>query len=284
MLYVFSGHRFWARRKLERLLAQAREKGRVVVHFPSDGSRPMAELLSHNLFGGKRCVWGENMFEASVREAELLEALPRLTASPDIFIFLEEEISEGVRGALTEAGAKIEEIKNLSPAKLFSWAGEEAKKLGLALSGDGLKQAAEEAARDPWAVQAMLLQAASGGEAVKRSRPSAGEPNYFYFADAASAKNRGRAIKLLSGYVREGRGAEEAFWKLWWKIKTLRMVETGAKNTGVHQFVERKAREDLRKWNTEELEKYSQALCDLFSEARKGERNFEEGLLALLTS
>ncbi|MEK7085269.1 MAG: hypothetical protein AAB904_01935 [Patescibacteria group bacterium] len=290
------------RRKLERLLAEAREKGRTVSYFPSDGSRPTAELLSQDLFAHKRCLWSENMFQDSAREAELLEALPRLAASPDIFIFTEEELSESLQDTLKRAGVKVEEIKNPSSKYLLSWAEGEAKKLGLPLSESRLKEIAEEAAGDPWALEAVLLRAASGGEAEKKHLPTAkepsfapsfvktmegkkaseGKPNYFDFADAASAKNRGRAIKLLSGYIKEGLGAEEAFWKLWWKIKTLRMVEAHAKDTGVHWFAERKAREDLRRWNTGELEEYSRALCDLFSEARRGERDFEEGLLALL--
>lgn len=282
MLYVLSGHRFWARRKLERLLAEAREKGRIIAHFPSDGSRHTAELLSQDLFGGKRCVWGENMFVEKARAQELLEALPRLVASSDIFIFVEEEMPARLGGELKKAGAKVEEVKNPSPAKLYAWAEEEAKKLDLRLSESQLKRVIEEAAGDPWAMKAALVRVASGGEAGRKSAPSGGEPNYFDFADAASAKSRGQAIKLLSEYMRGGYGAEEAFWKLWWKIKTLRMVETGAKNAGIHQFVERKAREDLRKWRTEELEEYSRSLCDLFSEVRRGERDFEEGLLALL--
>ena len=281
MLYIFYGHRFWTRRKLDRLLSEARQKGRVVAHISSESEEPLSGFLSQGLFGEKRCVWSEGMFGNPARADELKDVLGALIRSFDIFIFLEEKLPEGEEEALKKEGAKVEEVKTPSAAKIVLWAGEEAKKLGTPLGERELKLVIEEAGGDPWAISATLLGASVGGE-VGAKKASRDGPNYFDFTDAASAKNRGRAIKLMRGYIKEGFGAEGAFWKLWWKIKTLRMVEAGAKDAGIHQFVEKKALEDLSRWNQEELRLFSLALCDAFSEARRGEKDFEEGLLGLL--
>ena len=110
----------------------------------------------------------------------------------------------------------------------------------------------------------------------------AGEPNYFNFADAAGARNKYQALRLLLSYIKEGFGGEEAFWKLWWKVKTLRMVGSGADGLGLHPFVLKKTSEDLKRFSQVELKNLSLELMDIFSEVRRNETSFEEGLEKIL--
>ena len=87
---------------------------------------------------------------------------------------------------------------------------------------------------------------------------------------------------LLRSYLRRGFGAAEAFWKLWWKVKTLRLADSGASDLGLHPFVLKKAKDDLGKYTSEELKNLSLELLDLFSEVRRGGTSFEEGLEKIL--
>ena len=151
------------------------------------------------------------------------------------------------------------------------------------LSSLELRILISEVGDDPWALLNKLERLFLEGRApALRPKVLGPEPNYFNFADAASGKKKYQALSLLRSYVKDGLGAEEAFWKLWWKIKTLRLVDSGEKNTGLHPFVEKKALGDLQNFSSEELKKLSYELLDLFSEVRRGEATFEEGLEKIL--
>ena len=114
------------------------------------------------------------------------------------------------------------------------------------------------------------------------TKNSAVEPNYFEFADAMSAKNKHSSLRLLRRYMKGGFGAEEAFWRAWWKIKTLRTLESGAKGLELHPFVQKKGLLELRNYSSGELAKISLEFLDLFSEVRRGNVSFEEGLERIL--
>ena len=278
MLYVFFGESFWARRKLEEVLSRAREKGSAVFLLRPPALSPLGSYFSGNIFGGNTLVVGDGLLDDPGYESEITTALEALAASENILILLEGELSEARQKRFKEAGAKIVEFKNPGPAKFLQWAEGKAEKIGVSVSRPDLAILSEEAEFNPRAVlnkmERMFLE--EGARARTKGRVS--EPNYFAFTDEVSAKRKHSALRLLRSYVKNGLGAEEAFWKLWWKIKTLRLADSGVKGTGLHPFVEKKALADLRHFSSGELEKLSFEVMDIFSEVRRGEESFEEGV------
>ena len=287
MLYVLYGHQFWARKKLRELLEKARERESALFKLSSASFVPLAGYFSADLFGKKVVLVGEYLLENPEYERELTELAGRLAASDNIVFLLEEGLAQDWEERFRDAGAKLEKFKNLPEEKFFSWARDEALKFGLALSAAELKVLAEEFDFDPWTIAAKLERMSL--EKIKISGKNFfSEPNYFQFADLAFARRKYEALKLLRGFVKQGLGGEEAFWKLWWKIKTLRMIDSclrrqaGQGNLGLHPYVLQKSRADLKNFSSEELKKLSYELLDIFSEVRRGEESFEEGLEKIL--
>ncbi|MDP3785293.1 MAG: hypothetical protein Q8R12_04490 [bacterium] len=282
MIFILYGERFWARKKLNGFLAKAREKGGPIFRVDADSQTPLRDYLSRDLFGKKVCLVLEDLLQNPDREKEIKELLGFMASSEGNIVFLlEDELSEKWRESLKKNGAKLEKFSNPPAVRLAAWVREEAEKRGVALSPTETGVLVETGSEDPWTIL-NKLERRSLENIELGSKKVFQEPNYFDFADAASAKNKPRALLLLRSYMQSGFGAEEAFWKLWWKVKTLRLADSGASDTGLHPFVLKKAREDLGKYTSEELKNLSLELLELFSEVRRGETSFEEGLEKIL--
>lgn len=281
MLFILHGHRFWARKKLNELLAKARGKEGRIFKLDSGRYAPLADYLSADLFGRRVTISGEDLLQNPEYEKEIAEALSRLVSSDNLLFFLEGELSESCQERFRKAGAKLEKFKNPPPARFLAWAAGKAQSLGLDLTARELDFLAAEFEFDPWVLESKLERISLEKLQIS-SKKSLPEPNYFQFTDLASARRKYEALKLLRGFIKQGLGGEEAFRKLWWKIKTLRMVDSGEKNLGLHPFVLKKATEDVKHFSSEELKNLSHELMDIFSEVRRGGESFEEGLEKIL--
>lgn len=279
---MFHGEMFWMRLKVLELCEKAREKGREIFKLEEDSPAPLNSFLSRDLFGQKIFLVGEHLLEHIERASEIKTLAGGLSASENIIVLVEREFSESWKKVFEKAGARVQEFKKPSAAKLTAWLARKAKELGLNLSSGGLDMLISETGSDPLALVNKLERLSLSAKEPLAPHREAVAGSYFDFTDAASGKRKYQALSLLRSYIENGLGAEEAFWKLWWKIKTLRVVDSGKKNTGLHPFVQKKALEDLRHYAPQELKKLSLALLDLFSSARRGEESIEEGLEKIL--
>lgn len=281
MIFVLWGDRFWARFKLNELVSRANDIGNEVFWLDRESADSVGRFIGSGIFASKNCIVGEFLLENPNYDAEIADLLDELAASKNIIILLEEELSDAWQEKFRKVGAKIQKFAKASEAKILSWAENAAKELELKISKPELKIIASECGLDPSSIKNKLERLFLGDRPPARL-PKAVGGNYFNFADAVSAKNRHQALRLLLSYANDGFGGEEAFWKLWWKIKTLRMIVSGAQDLGLHPFVLKKSSEDLKMFSDEELKKISFELADIFSEVRKNETTFEEGLERLL--
>lgn len=280
MLYVFYGEPFWARQKLLELAQKAEEKKCDVVRLDYSSEVPLNSYLSAGLFGGKTFLILENLLEVPERAKEIKALSRDFADSENIIAIFENEISEEWTSHFKESGGKIQEFKKVTGAKLASWALKKADEMGLKLDRREF-EALLSGSTDPNSLvnklERMILER-NNFEMKRNGR----EPNFFAFADAVSERRKLASLTMLQSFIKEGFGAEEAFWKLWWKVKTLRLIDSGIKNHGLHPFVEKKAIQHLSNFKSAELKKISSELQDLFSGARRGEENFEEGLERIL--
>ena len=281
MLYLFHGEPFWIQEKLLELEKRATEKNYEVFKIRDDSQVPLNSFLSRDLFGKKTFLILDNVLEIPERGEEVKKLAEDFSRSENIIAVVEEDISESSAKAFEKAGANIKEFKKPSAAKFLAWLSVKAKEAGLNLSKQDTDILILETGSNPFAILNKLERLSLESRLPARL-PKAVGGNYFNFADAVFGKRKNQAISMLRSYIRDGLGAEEAFWKLRWKIKTLRLVDSGKKTTNLHPFVQKKAIQDLQNFSSRELKKISQDLLDIFSEVRRGEDNFEDGLERLI--
>lgn len=269
--------------KLRELEDKAREKNCDILKFEDGDSPPLNSLLTRDLFGKKIFLILKN-FLGDKEGAEEIKALSKdFAESENIIVICEDAISETWAKIFEKAGAKIQEFKKASGAKLSTWVLERGKEMGVNLAKRDIDILIDQSNSDPYMIL-NKIERLSLEKKMPTVKAKAIEGNYFNFADAISAKRKQQALSLLRSYMNDGFGAEEAFWKLWWKVKTLRLVDSlsaqagGKKSTGLHPFVEKKALADLQNFSSRELKKLSFDLLDIFSNARRGEESFEQGL------
>ncbi len=120
--------------------------------------------------------------------------------------------------------------------------------------------------------------AADGGEKAKPSL------NPFALADAFGLRDRRRAWLLFVEALARGQAAEEVFWKLTWKVKTLLLFHTTSdpSSLGWKPFVLEQARRQSKQFKLEELQALSRRLLALWHESRRGQSDFELGLERLI--
>ena len=286
MLYIFHGEQFWIREKVLELSKKAQEKGCEIFRMDESSRTSLNSFLARNLFGKKIFLVGEHLLEIPERAQEAKALARDLMQSENVVVLFEYKISEAWEKIFDKAEAKVQEFKKPSPAKLSGWLQAKAKEFGLSLFKMDLDILISDTGPDPFALQNKLERLSLEKSKITAKKSYSAPQNYFNFADAASGKRKYQALSLLRSYVKGGFGAEEAFWKLWWKIKTLRMVDSGKsaswRTSGLHPFVEKKALADLQNYSPGELKKLSCELLDLFSQVRRGEESFEEGLEKLL--
>ena len=285
MLYVFHGETFWIKEKLLELKKKAAEKNYEVIKIRDDSQVPLNSFLSRDLFGKKTFLILDDILGIPERAEEVKKLAQDFSRAENIIAIVEKDISDSWTKIFGEAGANIKKFTKPSSAKFLAWMGAKAKEMGINLEKREIDILISETGSDPFAIlnklERLCLEAKppSGGLASSKSDR---EPNYFNFADAVFGKRKTQAISMLRSYVKDGLGAEEAFWRIWWKIKTLRQVDSGKRTSNLHPFVQKKAIQDLRNFSYWELKKISRELLDLFSSVRRGEDNFEEGLEKLI--
>ncbi|MEK7585497.1 MAG: hypothetical protein AAB455_03240 [Patescibacteria group bacterium] len=119
---------------------------------------------------------------------------------------------------------------------------------------------------------------------VKSGEASKAGPNPFALADAFGLRDRRRAWTLLAESLARGTAAEEVFWKLTWKVKTLLLFQVTPDPTtlGFKPFVLDQTRRQSRQFKLEELQALSRRLLALWHESRSGRSDFELGLERLI--
>ncbi|MBI2609756.1 hypothetical protein HYW53_01095 [Candidatus Giovannonibacteria bacterium] len=276
MFFLFWGDHFWAKKKIEELLKKAVDKNYSVYKLTGESSDPLANFLAPDLFGRKIFLIGENIMASAFYKGELQRLTDFFVESKNIAVFFEEEFEKDFLRNAEKAGAKIAKFEN-SSSRVVAFGKAEAERLGISpekthdlLSGED----------DPQRVSSKLERFSLEGKYEHAKNFS--EPNYFQFADAFSEKNKKQALKLLLSYEKDGFGGEEAYWKVCWKIKMLRLIGSGGKISGIHPFVMRKSEAELKNFSSGELRKISLNLVDLFSRVRRNETSFEEGLENLI--
>ena len=125
---------------------------------------------------------------------------------------------------------------------------------------------------DLWALDRALEMKMLGGDITG----AAATLNPFEFTEAFALRERYRAYALFHKNIAAGVKAQELFWKLWWQVKTLALVdahrnESSAEikqKTGLHPFVIQKAERALSRWRDGDVERLFDSLFAAWRDAR----------------
>ena len=120
--------------------------------------------------------------------------------------------------------------------------------------------------------------------AVKEQQKKADLMKLFAIADALGNRDRKRAWLLYHDARRDGLSAEEIFWKLAWKAKTLLLVATAPAGSALPMkpYPLSQARRQVKGYKPGELARLSSRLVRFYHDARRGLTDFDLGLERLL--
>lgn len=278
MLYLLHGKdSFRSRGKLRELLDFFRAKSDNLAVF-SIGADSFSKsdfeekMKSQSLFEKKYIVVCDKIFENTEAADFIAENIARISASQNIFIFLEEEM-DGKQVSLFKANAeKIQKFDLLSGAKLKKWMTDNYANILPKTIDDIIKNCGS----DLWCVSKEAEKSILGEVLSKKIKKE--EYNPFAICDAIAARNRNKAWLVFQESVFSGIPTEEVFWKIAWQIKNLLMVkklitanvENLGKESGLHPFVVRKILSAEHNFTEKELEQFSFELVKIYHDARRG--------------
>lgn len=293
MLYLIYGEDTYRARKNAREIVKnlaGRDPDAVVHRLNSENAseEKLADLVSgQNLFGRKSVVVLDGLLESDF-EKFLCAHAKEMSASPDVYIVLEEKLEAKLAKKISKFAQKTCKFAKLSSGDFEKWMKNEAKTRGAEISPAEISFLIQTSGTNLWAASQFLELKGLGGEAGFKSFVY----NSFELADLFASKKPREAYFCFHKNLSEGVSAEEMFWKIWWQVKTLLGVsshkEYGLNNfqikqkTGLHPYIVQKSLSALSRFGRKDLEKIWNEMFSLWRGSRLGENDLKSGLSAIL--
>lgn len=291
MLYLlYGGDSFRSREKLNELLIFFRSKisNLGVFKIEEENFNPveLEEMArSQMLFEKKYVVVCDKIMENPPAQNFIEKNIANFSLSPNIFIFLEEELDDKILELFRQNSQKIQEFKLLAGIKLKKWVQEKAPKIPLNVQEEIIKNCGS----DLWCINKEIEKyELSEGQtfAAREGLTFAKEYNPFAICDAVATKDKSRAWILFQQALLGGVPAEEIFYKIVWQIKNLLLLKklndakigNLEKETKLHPYVIKKTLAATWNFSEEELKNYSFELVKIYHDARRGLEEFPIGL------
>ena len=291
MLYLVYGRdNFRSREKLNELLNFFRAKIGALGIFRIEGehfnSIDIEEMVrSQMLFEKKYVVVCDKIMENQAAQNFLVKNIENFSLSPNVFIFLEEELDAQILELFRQYSQKIQEFKLLTGIKLKKWIQEKAPKIPPNVQEEIIKNCGS----DLWCINKEIEKyELSEGQtfATRKGLTFAKEYNPFAICDAVATKDKNRSWVLFQQALLAGVPAEEIFYKIVWQIKNLLLLKklndakvgNLEKETKLHPYVLKKTLAATWNFSEEELKNYSFELVKIYHDVRKGLGEFPTGL------
>ncbi len=294
MIYLLYGKdAYRSRQNLRRITRKFFGEGNPKHHFfrltPENFNRDLFFGLakSQTMFGGKYLAAVEESLADKNFGSLILENLPVLAGSENIFVFWERELAADLLEKIKPQAKKIQKFSPLSGAKLKNWIKMESENLNFNVSGGILENLVQQHGSDLWAIS-RALETAALGETLETAKEI--DAAMFDLADAFASRDRKRAILLFEKYQKMGVPAEDIFWRLSWQIKTLLTIKNLAsqplfeiqKQTGFKEYPIKKALVAGIGFKKEELKKMFGKILTLYHQSRIGAAELDGGIYELL--
>ncbi len=297
MLYLLYGKdSFRVGQKLNELLSFFRSKAKGVQVLDVDEENfNQAEIegaiKSRTLFERRHIIVCRRFMKRKDSSDFVSRNLKNFSLSENVFLLLEEDLDDEALALFKKDAGKIQCFNPLSGIELRKWVDEDARKRNFNISQEErnsiIFQCGPDLARTSQEIEKLSL-SPFRSEKDNRQIKGALEDNFniFQICDAFASKNKTKVWILFQQALLRGVSAEEIFWKLWWQVKNLLLVEgllklnvkNLQKESGLHPFVVKKTLSALRNFTGKELSDSSLELVKLYHNARKGEADFGIGM------
>ncbi|MCR4284068.1 MAG: hypothetical protein NUV64_01990 [Parcubacteria group bacterium] len=306
MIYLIHGKdTYRSRRKLGEIISSFKSKGSNFAFFSIEegdfSALLMEELLrSQSLFEKKNVVVLNRILEEAIARDFIMEKIKEISASPNIFLFWEEEISKSILDKISDFIGKAQEFKLLEKQKLKDFLKGELKKINMKIDISVEFEILEKYGSDLWGIKSeieklALLNQSDTQDKFKGSVSGWGEINIFHLTDAFGSKDKRRAWVLYQKALLSGLPAEEVFWKLSWQVKNILLVkrmseelkksaEEIIKESKINPFVVKNCLSFAKNFETDKLNDLYLELVDIYNSVRKGKTEFDISVEKFLLS
>ena len=289
MIYlIFGRDTFRSRQKLQQLVSNFMKRQGLAVFKvdPDSFSEEFFEGLfkGSSLFYKKTVAICERLLEDNQAKDFVIGHLSQCAASPNIFLFWEEEPAPACLEALKKQAAKVQKFELYAGSHLRNWIRTTARSLNINLLNTEVEVLAARHGTNLWGIKQELEKMILLGNKLDVVLPQ--ETNLFRISDAIAKRQRRFAWILYQQAILRGVSPEEIFWKVAWQIKNLLLVKslsampyaTIVRASGLHPFVVKKSLEASHLFTEQELLGYSRELIELYHQIRRGNADMKVGL------
>lgn len=306
MIYLIHGKdTYRSRRKLGEIITSFKNKGSNFAFFNIEGEDFSAllveELLrSQSLFEKKNVVVLNRIFENVAACDFIIEKIKKMSESPNIFLFWEEDVKDKILENISEFIQKSQEFSLLDRPKVKNFLREESKNTGLKIDTLTENKIIEKYGADLWGIKSeiekiALLNHNDTQSMLGYQAPVPDEVNIFHITDAFGKKDKKQAWLLYQKALLSGFPAEEVFWKLSWQVKNILLVKRMSDECGknlneiikeskLNPFVANNCLNFSKNFETDKLISLYWSLVDIYHKVRRGKADFEIAVEKFLLS
>lgn len=290
MLYfIYGKDSFRSRQKLNDLVSYFKTKVSNLGFFKIERDDfdfvEIEELArSQTLFEKKYVVVCDRVIGDQAARNFLEKNIEKISSSPNIFIFLEDEMEDKTLSLFKEHSQKVQKFDLLTGSRLKKWIQDKAPKTPFNIQEEMIKICGS----DLWCISKEIekYELSEGQTFANREGLTFAKYNPFAICDAVAEKDKNKAWVLFQRAIFSGVPAEEVFYKIVWQIKNLLLLKKLSafpqlnleKETGLHPFVIKKNMYAIHNFTEEELKKYSFELIKIYHDTRRGLEDFSLGL------
>lgn len=306
MIYLIHGKdTYRSRRKLSEIIASFKSKGSNFAFFSIEegdfSALLMDELLRlQSLFEKKNVILLNRILEDAIARDFIMGKIKEISASPNIFLFWEEEVGKNILDKISDFIGKAQEFKLLEKQELKDFLREELKKINIKIDTSSEFEILEKYGSDLWGIKSEIEKIALLNH-LDVERPS-GHPmskwegvNIFHLTDAFGKKDKRTAWVLYQKALLSGLPAEEVFWKLSWQVKNILLVKRMSeelrksadeiiKESGLKPFVAKNCLNFAKNFDKEKLTNLYLELVDIYHNVRTGKTDFDTSVEKFLLS
>ncbi len=270
-------------------------------------------LKSKSFFAEKKLIIAANIFFNSEVSGKAFNEIKKYLSNSDqdlSFIFYDQgsavELQKRDRQLfdfLIKYAQKHKEVATLKGVQLGKWLIEKFKNAGLKIKTSVAKKLTSSVSSQERLSQEIdkliayksfgkTKEAEIGNEDVEKLVVSDNIFNNFSLTDALAERNKAKAICFLNQYLSDGGDAAAVLGLLAYQLRVLLKVKSLLKEsvayanlaglTKLHPFVAKKAYENSRKFELEELKRMHQELFKLDKDFKDGSSDLASGLFCLL--
>lgn len=304
LIFLYGPDTFRISRKLGRIVEEYKKRAKGFDFSVFDAALGQSSisgdffsgLRQNSLFREKKFFVVKNPISDKDFKEALIERMEEISGSGHNIVFCQEGKvlkTDRLLSALKKT-AEVQEFAPLEGAKLNGWIAGEFQSLGCSVSVSVAEVVARRAGDDLWAVENEIQKLAhfTAGRPItvgdaEQNIPLAADSNIFKTIDAAAARDKKQALKLIKEHIDKGDHPLYLLAMVASQFKNLVLVKSagagaGAARLGIHPYVFGKTVALARRFGLDELKDIYRKICQADFDIKTGKISPEAGLDLLI--